>query len=397
MARSLRSAELEGRRVLLRADLNVPLEEGEVADETRLEAVLPTVRYILEEGGSVIAMSHLGRPGGSRDESLSLRPVAERLGELLGRDVSFAPDCVGARVATLAAGMRPGDVLLLENLRFHPEEKAGDSGFASELAALADLYVNDAFGTCHRAHASMTGVPEVMGGGYMGFLVQRELEVFEEELSDPDRPFVLLLGGAKVSDKLPVIENLLDKLDTVLIGGGMAFTFMRAEGMEIGGSLLDEESVDRAAETLRAAGERGVRVLLPADVVVAPSPEEPESAATVPAEDIPRGMKGLDIGPETVDLFAGELSGAGTVVWNGPMGVFEVEPFDEGTRRLAEALARATDGGSFTVVGGGDSARALAEAGLEEGVSFVSTGGGASLTLLQGRELPAVSALGGGS
>lgn len=391
----LEDAELRGRRVFLRADLNVPLKDGRIADDTRIKAVLPTVRYLVDHGASVIMASHLGRPGGTGNPSLSLVPVADRLGELLGKKIIFAPDCIGARVKTLTMSLNPGDILLLENLRFHPEEKKGDMDFASRLASNADIYVNDAFGTSHRTHASMTGVPEVLGGGYVGFLMQKELKVFGEMLSSPARPFSLLLGGAKVSDKIPVIENLLPRLDNLMIGGGMAFTFMKEMGLNVGTSLLEFDRLGAARKILDDADEYGVDIQLPVDVVIAPSAHRSELAETVPADEIPDNMAGLDIGPDTVKEFGRIIERSCTVVWNGPMGVFEIPPFDKGTRGIAEALAEATGNGTVSVVGGGDSVRAVVEAGLKDRITFVSTGGGASLKLLQGRELPALTALGG--
>jgi triosephosphate isomerase len=386
-------ADLAGRRVFLRADLNVPLEKGRVADDTRLTALVPTLLHLLQGGASVILASHLGRPKGQPDPELSLEPVARRLEELLGVRVLFAPDCVGERVKTMAAGLRPGDILLLENLRFHPGEKAGDGEFASRLASLADVYVNDAFATCHRAHASMSGVPEAMGGGYIGFLVRRELEAFEGATRDPDRPLTLVMGGAKVSDKVAVLEHLVPRVDRALIGGAMAFTFLRAKGMETGRSLVEEDLADTAGRIMELADREGTDLVLPLDFVAAPSPEEADKAKTVAADAIPKEMAGYDIGPETVDAFSKAIADSGTVIWNGPMGMFEVEPFDTATRRIAEAMAIATDEGATTLVGGGDSARAIAEAGFAGRVSFVSTGGGASLTLLQGEELPALGPL----
>lgn len=391
----IEDADLRGRKVFLRADLNVPMQDRSIADETRIRAVIPTINYILDHGASLIIASHLGRPGGRVSSDLSLAPVAERLGELLGKKVLFAPDCIGTRVNTLAASMNQDDILLLENLRFHPEEKTGDMNFAGMLASNADVYVNDAFGTSHRSHASMTGVPEVLGGGYVGLLVQKELKVFSEILSSPARPFALLLGGAKVSDKIPVIENLLPGLDHLLIGGGMAFTFMKEMGLGIGTSLLELDRLGAAGKILDDAGDYGVNINFPSDVVVAPSTDRSDLALTVQADEIPDNQAGLDIGEETVDKFGEIIRNSRTVVWNGPMGVFEIPPFDRGTRGIAEALAEATDNGTVSVVGGGDSVRAIVESGLENRITFVSTGGGASLKLLQGKELPALAALGG--
>jgi len=395
---SIRNASLAGRRVFLRADLNVPLENCEVADDTRIEAVLPTIRAILEAPASAVVASHLGRPDGKVVPGMSLAPVARRLGQLLRRTVVLAPDCVGMRVESMAKALKPGDILLLENLRFHPGEEAGDPGFAGQLASLADTYVNDAFGTCHRAHASMTGVPAALGGGFVGFLVEKELDFLLGAVEEPRKPMTLLLGGAKVADKIPVMENLLDRTDYILIGGGMAFTFLKALGLEVGKSLLEPDRVPMASAILERAAKAGVKVILPSDIVVAASPADGAGAAAVPAAAIPPGSAGLDIGPAATAEFAAVIGRSGTVVWNGPMGLFESPPFDRATRTLALALAEATDrSGAVTIVGGGDSARAVTEAGVEKRVSFVSTGGEVSLTLLQGRELVALEALGGGA
>ncbi len=391
----LKDAELRGRKVFLRADLNVPLEDGVIADDTRIKAIIPTVEYLLANGASIIIASHLGRPGGTIHHELSLAPVADRLTELLGKKVSFAPDCIGARVNTLAASLQPGDILLLENLRFHPEEKKNDIDFARKLASNSDIYVNDAFGTIHRSHASLTGVPEVLKGGYIGLLVEKELKVFLEMLSSPARPFSLLIGGAKVSDKIPVIENLLPRLDHLMIGGAMAFTFMKEKGLNVGTSLLEHDRLGAARKLFDDAEEFGVDIHLPVDIVTAPSTGRPDLAQTVPADAIPYDMAGLDIGSETIEEFGKIIRKSCTVVWNGPMGVFEIPPFDCGTRGIAMTLAEVTGNGTVTVVGGGDSVRAVVEAGLSEKITFVSTGGGASLKLLQGVELPALTVLGG--
>ena len=395
----LADADLSGRRVFLRADLNVPIEDGRVAGDARVKAVIPTVRHILDQGASVVLASHLGRPGGVRDEGLSLAPVAERLSLLMKIPVILAPDCVGRRVETMASSLAPGQVLLLENLRFHPGEKGNDPDFARSLSNLADIYVNDAFGTCHRDHASMTGIPRLHGRGYAGFLLEKELQTFEQVTGNPSRPFTLLLGGAKVADKVLTVNNLLSKLDNLLIGGGMAFTFLAARGLEIGRSLLEEDRIELAAEVLGRSEEAGVRILLPSDVVVAPSLERASEAATVPADSIPPDQCGFDIGEASVAAFREVLldGAGGTIVWNGPMGLFEVSPFDRATRAMARALAEATGSmGTTTIVGGGDSVRAVSEAGVTDSLTLVSTGGGASLKLLQGKELVAVSALSGG-
>lgn len=393
---TLQDAELKGRKVFLRADLNVPLQNGRIADDTRIKAVLPTIKYILDHGASLMIASHMGRPDGIENPELSLAPVADRLSELLDKKVLFAPDCIGARVNTLAASLNPGDILLLENLRFHPEEKKGDLDFARKLGLNADIYVNDAFGTSHRSHASMVGVPEILGRGYAGLLVQKELKVFEKMLSFPARPFALLLGGAKVSDKIPVIENLLPRLNHLMIGGGMAFTFMKEMGLNVGTSLLELDRLGAARKILDDAEKYGVDIHLPVDIVVAPSTVRPELAEVVPSDAIPDKKAGLDIGPGTVAEFTKIIRKSCTVVWNGPMGVFEIAPFDKGTIGIARALAEATGDGTITVVGGGDSVRAVVESGLLNKISFVSTGGGASLKLLQGNKLPALTALRGG-
>ncbi len=391
----LDDAELRGRKVFLRADLNVPLKDGKIADDTRIKAIIPTVAYLLDHGASVIIASHLGRPGGAIHHELSLAPVADRLSELLGKKVIFAPDCIGARVNTLAASLEPGGILLLENLRFHPEEKKNDIDFARKLASNSDIYVNDAFGTIHRSHASLTGVPEVLKGGYIGLLVQKELNVFMEMLSSPARPFSLLIGGAKVSDKIPVIENLLPRLDHLMIGGAMAFTFMKEKGLNVGTSLLEYDRLGAAGKLFDDAEKSGVDIHLPIDIAVAPSAGRPDLAQTVPADAIPDDMAGLDIGPGTIEEFGKIIRKSCTVVWNGPMGVFEIPPFDNGTRGIATVLAEVTGNGTVTVVGGGDSVRAVMEAGLSDKITFVSTGGGASLKLLQGIELPALTVLRG--
>lgn len=388
-------AQLGGRKVFLRVDLNVPMKDGHIADDTRIRAVLPTLRYIIENGASVIITSHMGRPGGKWNPDLTLAPVAERLGELLGRTVFFAPDCIGARVTTMVAALKPGDLLLLENLRFHSEEKKSDMTFAARLASLADIYVNDAFGTSHREHASLKGVPEILGGGYVGFLIKKELEILHDLLSSPAKPFALLLGGSKVSDKIPVIENLLPKLDHLLIGGAMAFTFMKAEGLEIGNSLVELDRLGAATKILKDARDIGIDIHLPVDIVVSPSSGRPELATTVSAEQMPRDQAGLDIGHRTVEEFGEIISRSCTIVWNGPMGVFEISPFDTGTREVAAIIAEATKNGTLSFVGGGDSVRAVVEADLADQISFLSTGGGASLQVLQGTKLKSLEALGG--
>jgi len=388
-------ADIKGKRVFLRADMNVPIHDGKILDDKRMKAVFPTINYILERGASVVIASHLGRPGGKVVPELSLKPFVGRLQEFLDCKVLFAPDCVGARVKTLADALKPGEILLLENLRFHSEEMDNNPAFAAELASLADIYVNDAFGTCHRSHASMVGVPEIFGGGFIGFLIKKELRIFGFVLKNPARPLTLILGGAKVSDKIPVIDNLLPHLDYILIGGGMLFTFLKARGYEIGGSLLEEDRVEAAVDIIGKTAELRVNFRLATDVVVASSPDSGSDTEVVSIREIPDDKTGFDIGPASVEMFAEVIQKSRTIVWNGPMGLFEKKPFGAGTLGIATALADATVSGALTIIGGGDSARAVKEAGFAKNVTFVSTGGGASLKLLQGKELPALKVLKG--
>lgn len=380
--------DVAGKRVLMRVDFNVPLAGGAVSDDTRIRAALPSIRYVLGRGGSVVLMSHLGRPKGKWVEELRMDPVAARLRELLDRPVGKVDDCVGPEVEQAAQALGPGEVLLLENLRFHPEEKKGDDVFAQRLSRLGDVYVNDAFGTAHRAHASVAGVPRHLKAA-AGLLMQKELKYLGEALANPERPFLAILGGAKVSDKIPVIENLLGKVDGLLIGGGMTYTFMVAQGKPIGTSILEEDRIDVARELLEKAKEKGVELLLPVDHLVAKE-VDPQAETRVVEDEIPDGWKAVDIGPETARVYGEKVAGAKTVVWNGPMGIFEVEPFAEGTRRVASALAQAD---CVSIIGGGDSAAAIKKYGLTERVTHVSTGGGASLEFLGGKELPGVVAL----
>jgi phosphoglycerate kinase len=384
--------DVAGKRVLVRSDLNVPLADGRITDDGRIRASLPVISSLADRGARVVVCAHLGRPKGVPDEKHSLRPVAARLGELLGRDVAFATDTVGDDAHRVVAGLRDGDVALLENLRFDPGETSKDDGerasFADRLASLADLYVDDAFGAVHRKHASVYDVaqrlPHAAGG-----LVQRELEVLSRLIEDPARPYIVVLGGSKVSDKLAVIESLVPRVDTLLIGGGMCFTFLAAQHHEVGGSLLESDQVESCSRLLDTG-----KIVLPVDVVVADDVAEDAAVDLVDADAIPAGKKGLDIGPRTVALFTDRLAGARTVFWNGPMGVFEVPPFAAGTRGVAEAIASLSD--ALTVVGGGDSAAAVRTLGIgEDRFSHISTGGGASLEFLEGRELPGVTALEG--
>jgi len=385
--KTIRDVPVSGKRVLVRVDFNVPLEGGEVRDDTRIVAAVPTIRYLLDHKARVILASHLGRPKGKPTPEFSLRPVAKRLGELLGMPVAFVGECVGPEAEAAVAALKPGEVLMLENLRFHAEEEANDPEFSRKLAALADLYVNDAFGTAHRAHASTAGVAAYLPA-VAGFLMEKEIDYLSRALEAPSRPFVAILGGAKISDKIGVVKNLLGKVDRLLIGGGMANTFLKAQGYDVAESLVEEDSVAIAKELLaQGAG----RILLPTDAVVANAFAADAEAKVVPVGQVPAGWRILDIGPETVKAYSKALRGAKTVVWNGPMGVFEFPRFAEGTFAIAHALAKLP--GAVTIIGGGDSAAAVEQAGVADKVSHVSTGGGASLEFLEGKTLPGVAAL----
>jgi phosphoglycerate kinase len=393
--KTLRDVNLKGRRVLMRVDFNVPLsKEGMITDDTRVRASIPSIDYIAEQGASCVLMSHLGRPKGKKDKAFTLRPVADALGELVEYPVRFVGDSIGAEVEKSASALRPGEILLLENIRFYPNEEANDPGFAKELSKLGDLYVNDAFGTAHRAHASTVGVTQYFKERVAGFLMEKELEALEGLLTSPARPFVAVMGGAKVSGKLELIKNLLNRVDRILIGGGMAFTFFKAAGLEVGKSLVDEELVPLCREIMdRTDTGAGKRIFLPVDCIVAKEINDVSDSKLVSTGDIPEDWAGVDIGDKTVDLFREELLGARTAFWNGPMGVFEVPRFAGGTKRIAKIMADITKRGAKTVIGGGDSVAALNQLGLADRISHVSTGGGASLELLEGKKLPGVEAL----
>lgn len=387
--KTIKDIDVKNKRVIVRVDFNVPLDKSfNVTDDSRIKGALPTIKYLIDKGAKVILMSHLGRPDGKVKDEFRLTPVAKRLSKLLGKDVKKLDDCIGEAVAKAISAMKPKDVILLENLRFHPEEEANDPKFAKELSSLADVYVNDAFGTCHRAHASTEGITKYLPS-VAGFLVSKEIEYFEKATRNPDKPYVAILGGAKVSDKIDVITNLLNKVDAILIGGAMAYTFLKSEGVGIGNSKLEPDKVDLAKEILKNAKSRNVRLLLPDDHVVADKIDA-KAVTEIVDKEIPPGKIGLDIGPKTVKKFEEVLKGAKTVIWNGPVGFFEIKPFSKGTEELAKFLAgsRAT-----TIIGGGDTAAAINELGLGGKMSHISTGGGASLEYLEGKTLPGIAAL----
>jgi len=384
---TIEDLDVAGKRVLMRVDFNVPVKDGVITDDRRIRGALPSIQYVLERGGKLILMTHLGRPKGQVKEELRLGPVAERLSNLLGEKVTKMPDCIGDGVRSTVKRLKRGEILVLENVRFHPEEEKNDPAFAKELASIADVFVSDAFGTVHRAHASTAGVCAYLPSA-AGFLIKKELEFLGKVIADPERPFAAVMGGVKVSDKIPVLTNLMNLANMILIGGAMSYTFLKSQGKPVGSSLVEEDQLTTATHILAKAAEKGVEILLPVDHVVAD--DMTEDAVTQVVTDIPDGKKGLDIGPATVALYSGKLATAKTIVWNGPMGVFEMKPFEAGTRAIAEAIA---DCSALTVVGGGDSAAATEQFGLNEKMSHISTGGGASLEFLEGKELPGIAAL----
>lgn len=387
MLRTIRDIQFKGKRALVRVDFNVPLDKSlNITDDTRMRAAVPTLKHIIDQGGRLVIMSHLGRPKGGPDPKYSLKPLVKHLSELLGKPIAFANDCIGDEASKLARGLKDGEVLLLENLRFHAEEEKNDAGFSKALASLGEIFVSDAFGTAHRAHASTAGVADILPA-FAGFLMEKEITYLNKVTQSPERPMIAIMGGAKVSDKILVIENLLAKVDSLLIGGGMAFTFLKAQGKQIGKSLCETDKLDVAAKILETAKQLGKTILLPVDVVVAAEIKEGTAVKTVTVDAIPVDQLGLDIGPKTVAAFNAELKKAKTVLWNGPMGVFETKPFDAGTRAIAETMATLK---AVTVVGGGDSVAAIEQMGAADKVSHVSTGGGACLEYLEGRTLPGI-------
>lgn len=384
--------KVRGKKVLVRCDFNVPIdEEGNITDDIRIRSAMPTIEYILNSGGSVILMSHLGRPKGEPKPEYSLRPVAKRISQLVGKEVKFADDnlVIGNITKSLARELKQGDILLLQNMRFRKEEEENDEIFSKELASLGDIYVNDAFGTAHRAHSSTVGIAAFLPSA-MGYLIEKELRIMGRALETPERPFIAILGGAKVSDKIGVIENLIDKVDILIIGGGMAYTFLKSEGHEVGQSLLEEDKISLAGSLIKKAKEKNIEFLLPVDTVVAKKFAQDTEYWTVDIESIPETMMGMDIGEKTIELFIKKIDKARTIIWNGPMGVFEMPVFAEGTREIARSMANS---GAITIVGGGDSAAAVEKFGFADKMTHVSTGGGASLELLEGKVLPGIDAL----
>ena len=384
--KTIRDIDVKGKKVLVRVDFNVPIKEGKIKDDTRIKGAIPTIEYLLKEGAAVILCSHLGRPKTAADLEFSLKPVAEHLAKLLGKPVKFAEDCIGPKAEEASKMLKPGEILVLENTRFHPEEEKNDAGMAKQLANLADVYVNDAFGTAHRAHASTEGVAKILPG-VAGFLMEKEIKYLGETIDNPKRPFVAILGGAKISDKIGVIKNLLSKADSVLIGGGMANTFFKAQGYPVADSLVEDEALPTAKEILAMGGSK---LHLPVDVMIADKFDPAANSKIIPVGAIPEGWRILDIGPETISKFSKVVKNAGTVIWNGPMGVFEMPKFAEGTFAIAKAVA---DCGAITVIGGGDSVSAVQQSGVADKITHISTGGGASLEMLEGLKLPGLAAL----
>ncbi len=390
---TLKDIEVKGKKVLMRVDFNVPIIDGKITDDNRIVQALPSIKYVIEAGGLLILTSHLGRPKGEPDPEFSLKPVADYLSGLVETKVHFAEDCIGEKASSVIGSAEYGEIVVLENVRFHKEETDNDDDFSKALASHADVFVNDAFGSSHRAHASVAGVTNYLQPSVSGFLLEKEIKYLSDSVNDPDRPFVAILGGAKVSDKIPVIEALLNKVDTIIIGGGMAYTFLVANGKSVGKSLLQEEMISTAKQLMETAKEKGVNLMLPFDFVIADDFSNDANQEVVDEDNIKDDWEALDIGPQSAISFGNVIKNAKTVVWNGPMGVFEMPSFAEGTNAVAQALVEATEFGATTIIGGGDSASAIKQAGLSDKVSHVSTGGGASLEFLEGKDLPGVSSL----
>lgn len=390
---TLNDIDVSGKKVMMRVDFNVPIIDGKITDDNRVRAALPSINYVLENGGLLILTSHLGRPKGEKKTEFSLKPVADHLATLVDVPVHFAEDCIGDAASSVIESAKPGEIVVLENVRFYKEETDNDGDFSKQLAAHADLFVNDAFGSSHRAHASVAGVTRFLQPAASGFLLEKEIKYLSDSVNDPDRPFVAILGGAKVSDKIPVIRQLITKVDTIIIGGGMAYTFLVANGKSVGNSLLQEEMIPTAKELMDEAKAAGVNLMLPFDFVIADDFNNDANQEVVDEDNIKDGWEALDIGPQSAIAFGNSIKAAKTVVWNGPMGVFEMPSFAEGTNSVAQALVEATKFGATSIIGGGDSASAIKNAGLSDQVSHVSTGGGASLEYLEGKELPGVSSL----
>ncbi len=390
---TLNDIDVTGKKVMMRVDFNVPIIDGKITDDNRVRAALPSINYVLENGGLLILTSHLGRPKGEKKPEFSLKPVADHLATLIDAPVQFAEDCIGESATSVIEAAKPGEIVVLENVRFYKEETANDEEFSKQLAAHADLFVNDAFGSSHRAHASVAGVTRFLQPAASGYLLEKEIKYLSDSVNDPNRPFVAILGGAKVSDKIPVIRQLISKVDTIIIGGGMAYTFLVANGKSVGISLLQEEMIETAKELMEEAKAAGVNLMLPFDFVIADDFNNDANQEVVDEDSIKDGWQALDIGPQSAIAFGNTIKAAKTVVWNGPMGVFEMPSFAEGTNAVAQALVEATEFGATSIIGGGDSASAIKNAGLSDKVSHVSTGGGASLEYLEGKELPGVSSL----
>ncbi len=390
---SLKDLDLKGKTVVMRVDFNVPLKDGVIGDDNRIRQALPSINHVIEGGARLVLLSHLGRPKGEPKPEFSLRPVGEHLKSLVSGNVYFGEDCIGDKAKEAVDSALPGDIVLLENVRFHPEETKNDPEFSRKLAAHGDVFVNDAFGSSHRAHCSVAGITEFLQPAASGYLLQKEIEYLKNSVENPKRPFVAVLGGAKVSDKIGVIENLITKVNTIIIGGGMTYTFYKAKGLPIGNSMLEADKVELAGSLMEKAKANNVEIMLPVDSVVGREFKEDTETKTVPEDGIEDGWMALDIGPKSAELFGDEIKKAKTVIWNGPMGVFEMEAFAKGTFAVAGAMSTATEDGAITIIGGGDSASAIKKAGLEEKVSHVSTGGGASLEYLEGKELPGIASL----